>query len=290
MDIQRLFGDVPVPKFVREYLHRLPFALSGGAASVRELGSWETLAEALRDESAVVLATRDGQQRPGRPADGAEARALCDEGYTLVVRHAERHDARLGELARAFEAAFCGPVDVQMFVTPPGRAGLSWHYDAEDVFILQTAGKKAYGLRKNTVNPWPLEETLPADMQYEREVMPLMTVSLGAGDLLYIPCGYWHKADAVRSTEAAISLAVGVMSRTAVDVFDWLRRRVVDSLLWRQRLPIVGAASGMSVEELEGAHRELFTQLGRDLGKMFEDERVIEQFLAARLRAATSNS
>ncbi len=78
----------------------------------------------------------------------------------------------------------------------PGTPGFSWHYDAEDVFIIQTAGEKEYSLRKNTVNPWPLEETLPADMQYERELMPLMRVLLRGGDLLYIPCGYWHKAEA----------------------------------------------------------------------------------------------
>jgi ribosomal protein L16 Arg81 hydroxylase len=204
---------------------------------------------------------------------------LRDEGYTIIVRHAERRHAGLGELARSFEATFGGPVDIQIFATPAGSGGFSWHYDAEDLFILQTAGEKAYGLRKNTVDPWPLEETLPQDMRYEREIMPLMQVSLMAGDLLYLPCGYWHKADAARSMETAISLAIGVMSRTAMDVYDFMRRRIVDSLVWRQRLPIGGPAVGRGREELDAAYRELFAQLGTDLAKMLADPRLAVDFL-----------
>ena len=120
------------------------------------------------------------------PKDAAGARALGDEGYTIFIRHAERHHPGLAELAREFEATFLGPVNIHVFATPAGAPGFSWHYDAEDVFIIQTAGEKEYSLRKNTVNPWPLEETLPEDMQYEREQMPLMRVLMrGWGFALY---------------------------------------------------------------------------------------------------------
>jgi ribosomal protein L16 Arg81 hydroxylase len=281
MNVETLLGDFGLARFVAEYLHRLPLALAGAAGGVKELGTWSVVGEILAGDSPDVMLVRGGERLDARrPGDEREARALSDAGYSIVVRHAERHHAGTAELARSFETAFCGPVDVQMFVTPPGRAGFTWHYDAEDVFILQAAGSKEYGLRKNTVNPWPLEETLPADMRYEREIMPLMTVNLAAGDLLYVPCGYWHRADASGSTEAAISLAVGVMSRTGVDVFDFLRRRVVDSLLWRQRLPIVGEASPVSAEEVEAAYRELFARLGEDLRKMLGDGQVLEECLA----------
>jgi len=283
MDVQSVLGDMPVTKFAADYLHRLPLALSGSAQGVCEMGSWEALAAILSAADADVMVVRDGRRYTElRPADLERAKALSRERYTIVVRHAERHHEGLSELARAFEEAFCGPVDVQVFATPPGSAGFSWHYDAEDVFILQTAGEKEFALRKNTVNPWPLEETLPADMQYERELMPLMRVSLKPGDLLYVPCGYWHKADASKSPATAISLAVGVMSRTAIDVFDFLRRRLLDSLFWRQRLLIVGPASAMSAEQIEAAYRELFAQLGADVAKRFADPRLVEEFLNRR--------
>jgi hypothetical protein len=306
MDVQSLFGNVPVSRFVEEYLHRLPFALAGTARGVCELGAWDAVGAMLADAGEDAFAVRGGQWYEGDvPRSVEAARALTDDGYTVFVRHAERHAAGLAELARAFETTFLGPVNVHVFATPAGAPGFSWHYDAEDVFIIQTAGEKEYSLRKNTVNPWPLEETLPADMRYEREQMPLMRGLLRAGDLLYIPCGYWHKAEAKGAAfqergsvpifseqkmgtdpETSISLAVGVMSPTAMNVYDFLRQRLVESLVWRQRLPLAGPASAMSYEELQATYARLFNQLADDLTKTFADPRLLTDFLDELTKAA----
>jgi 50S ribosomal protein L16 3-hydroxylase len=295
-DIQSIFGHVPLATFVAEYLHRLPFTLPGSAAIACELGTWDSLGTMLGPPEGDVLAVREGRWYDGPPlTELSSVRGLVDDGHTVFVRHAERHHPGLAELAGAFEKAFFGPVNIHVFVTPAGAPGFSWHYDAEDVFIIQTQGAKEYSLRKNTVNPWPLEETLPADMHYERELMPLMRVLLKPGDLLYIPCGYWHKAEAKTCTEggqsllspsgkwgqtpdAAISLAVGVMSRAAIDVYDFLRKRLVESILWRQRLPLPNAA-GRSRVELEAMYRQLFEQLGDDLKKSAADPQFVRAFL-----------
>ncbi len=306
MDVQSLFGDLPVAKFVEEHLHRLPFALAGSAMCVCEMGTWEAVGAVLAEAGEDAFAVRGGEWYEGAvPTQTQAARALGDEGYTIFVRHAERHHPALADLAQAFERTFLGPVNIHVFVTPPGAPGFSWHYDAEDVFIIQTAGEKEYSLRKNTVNPWPLEETLPTDMRYEREQMPLMRVMLRAGDLLYIPCGYWHKAEAKRRArmqergsvpifseqkmgtdpdnttdpETAISLAVGVMSRSAMDVYDFLRARLVESLVWRQRLPLPSPASPQSRDELEATYRQLFQQLANDLAKTLNDPQLVSEFI-----------
>lgn len=163
-------------------------------------------------------------------------------------------------------------MDVHIYATPPNSFGFSWHYDAEDVFILQTTGAKEYFLRKNTVNPWPLEETLPTDMRYERELMPLMRVLLRAGDLLYIPCGYWHRAQTGADSEVALSLAIGVMSRSAISIFDRLRSELLDSLLWRQRLAVTGH---LTPEEAEVVYRRLLDDLAADITKRLTDTRML---------------
>ena len=272
MDLQAVFGKLAVSKFVDEHLHRLPLALVGSAEGVRACGTWDALDAMLASVEADVLFVRGGEQYQGETPRGAVAvRALCDEGYTLRIRHAERHHAGVAELAAAFWTAFRGAVDVQAFATPAGQPGLSWHYDAEDVFIIQTAGEKEYSLRKNTVNPWPLEETLPADMRYEREVMPLMRVLLKAGDLLYIPCGWWHKAQSPPGAETAISLAVGVMSRSAMDFYDFLRPKLVESLVWRQRLPVG--------DDGDARWQTAVEQLAGEFAKIVQDLRVRREFL-----------
>jgi 50S ribosomal protein L16 3-hydroxylase len=280
MSIQTLLGDVPSETFLSEYYQRLPFTLPQGARAYCSLATWSTVGELLGHTDADVMIVRDGRRYEGPDPETAEAaEALSAEGYTILVRHAERNDPRLAELAIAFERDLGGAVDVHLYATPPGRHGFSWHYDAEDVFILQTTGRKEYSLRKNTVHPWPLVETIPDDMRYERELMPLMKVLLSAGDWLYIPCGYWHKADAAASDETAISLAVGVMAPAALDVLDFLRPRLAESLLWRQRLPVATAAAGESTEQIEAKYREIFAQLGDDLRNLLGDESAVRAFL-----------
>jgi ribosomal protein L16 Arg81 hydroxylase len=272
MSLTQWLGETPLANFIEDHYLRLPFSGAGGGAGDWELGSWDTLGRVLAAENVDSLVVRDGRRvdaEPPRNRDQAEA--IAAEGCTILVRNAQRHDPSLAELARGFERDFCGPVNIHIYATPAGRFGFGWHYDAEEVFILQTVGAKEYSLRKNTVNPWPLEETLPADMRYEREVMPLARCLLKPGDWLYIPCGYWHKAEA---KETSISLAVGVMAPTALSLLDFLRQRLLDSLRWRQRLP-VAASEPQAREQLQS----LLPELAADLQKTFLDERFAAAYL-----------
>ncbi|MEX0704221.1 MAG: cupin domain-containing protein [Planctomycetales bacterium] len=276
--LARLLGDIPPRKFLDDYFFRLPFALPGGAGEFVEFGGWPTVDAILASPDADALVVREGQRWPeDRTPTVAEARRLFAEGHTLLVRHAERHDARLAALAADFARDFRAAVDVHVYCTPAGRHGFGWHYDAEDVFILQTAGRKEYSFRKNTVNPWPVVEALPADMRYERELMPLLQCLLAAGDWLYIPHGYWHMA---RAAEDSISLAVGVLAPSGLDALDFLRERLVPSMLWRQRLPVAGEAAATSEEALLAEFRARFVQLADDLTAHVESEAFARQFLA----------
>jgi ribosomal protein L16 Arg81 hydroxylase len=286
VNLQTLLGGVSIQRFVADYYQRLPYSSAGLAKPLCELGTWESLTEFLSQRAADVLVCRRNEQYAGgRPRTEHEAEQLVSDGHTLLVRHAERNDPRLATLAAAFARDFAAPVNIHMYCTPGGQFGFGWHYDAEEVFIVQTTGRKEYRLRKNTVNPWPIEETLPADMQYEREIMPLMRCELAAGDWLYIPSGYWHMGE---SRETAISLAIGVQPRTPIDLFDAMRAQLVDSLFWRQRLPVAGSAGNLSEKELRQHVTGLLQQLGQDLQKRLADPSNLEAFLQ-RIQATQSN-
>jgi len=282
MALEKLLDKAGRERFLRDHFLKLPFAQPGGCRSLAQLGTWETLEGILGQDDVDVLVVRQGQRWSGSRAPSyREARELFDEGYTVLVRHAERHDERLAALASSFREDFCGGVDVHLYCTPGESFGFGWHYDAEEVFILQTTGLKTYSLRKNTVHPWPLVETLPADMQYERELMPLSRCRLAAGDWLYIPGGYWHRAEA---SEDAISLAVGVMSTVALDLFDFLRRKLPDSIRWRQRFFPPGKASQLTDAELVALYRDIAEDLGRDLAAQLTNESVLAEFIEDRRR------
>jgi ribosomal protein L16 Arg81 hydroxylase len=282
MDLQALLGGLSLAQFVGDYYQRLPYS-SEGAKEFANWANWATLTALLGEQSVDVFVCRQNERLAGEPPrDAAAARRLLEQGYTLLVRHAERHHAELGRLAAAFERDFASSVNIHVYCTPPGQFGFGWHYDAEEVFIVQTVGSKEYALRKNTVNPWPLEETLPRDMQFEREIMPLWQCELSAGSWLYIPSGYWHKAQA---RELAISLAIGVQPQAAIDILDALRRELLQSLLWRQRLPVLGAASPLGRSDLRAQYAQIFGELGRDLGQRLAEPRAVERYLASRVPA-----
>lgn len=280
MALKQLLGDIPLSTFLDEHFLKIPFALAGGCRELVELGSWQVLEHLLAQPGADVIAGKaSGEQAKITPASAADAQSLIDQGYTIGVRQAQRHHAGLAALAADFQADFLAAIDIHLYCTPAGEAGFGWHYDAEDVFILQTVGSKDWLLRKNTVNPWPLVETLPADMRYGGEIMPLVRCRLQAGDWLYIPAGYWHRTEA---QEQSCSLSVGVATPTGLDAWDYLRTKLVESLRWRQRLPPLGAAAGPNEDEVSAALSEHLAELGRDAAMLFAQPQLAREFLAAR--------
>ncbi|QDU26027.1 Cupin superfamily protein [Anatilimnocola aggregata] len=280
MILQRLLGDVSAATFLEEHFFRTPFARPGGCLDVIAWDAATTCQQLLPQPELDLLVTREGRPWEGPPVNSA---ALGEEalaaGYTLCLRHADKHDPVLAKIAAEFQAEFLAPIDVHIYCTPAEQPGFSWHYDAEEVFILQTEGSKDWWLRKNTVNPWPLVETIPADMRYEREIMPALHCTLQAGDWLYIPAGYWHRTSA---TERSTSLSIGILSPTGIDLFDFLRTQLLDDLRWRQRLPVLGAANPKTPEEVAAQCQEMFAELAKDLQRRMQNKSLVPAFIRAR--------
>ena len=281
--IERLLGDLPVREFLDRTYTRVPHTKAGGSAGFTTFSGWPDVEKILGKPGVDGFLAREGAMwEGGRLPPYAEARTLVDQGQTLVIRNAERHELELARLAEGFRADFAAEVNVHVYCTPPQRSGFGWHYDPEDVFILQTHGAKEYQLRKNTVNPWPLLAQMPKDLRYEREVMPLWSCVLRPGDWLYIPAGWWHSARGVDGD--SITLAVGLMTPTALDLLDFLKKELLSSIVWRQRLPVLGAANPASPEELVATHRSILADLGRDLSRSLGDEALARRFLEERAK------
>jgi ribosomal protein L16 Arg81 hydroxylase len=279
--IEQLLGDLSVRQFLEQIYTRAPHSRPAGAAGFTSFGGWPAVEAILRAPDVDAFLAREGQMwEGGRRPVFAQARELFAQGHTLVIRSAEKHDPELARLARGFHEDLAAPVNVHVYCTPAERSGFRWHYDPEDVFILQTQGTKEYQLRKNTVNPWPLLEQMPRDLKYEREVQPFWTCVLREGDWLYIPTGWWHSARGVEGD--SITLAIGLMTPAAIAVLDVLKRELLASVLWRQRLPVSGTAAGASPEELLRAYQSVFKDLGRDLSRLLADESFARRFLEDR--------
>ena len=206
--------DTPLADFLAHALGRQPMARPSSARQAMPLFEWPTLDRILGAPRLDVLVVRQGREWAGAPPRGLEElRPLLQRGFGVVVRRAERHDAGLAGLARSFARDLPGRIQIQLFATPAGSQGFGWHYDAEEVFIVQTCGSKDYYFRRNTLDPEPVLGAQPDFGRVRDETSPTMTCTLEPGDWLYLPRGWWHVAKA-RCDSLSISLGV-VPSRPA---------------------------------------------------------------------------
>ena len=72
-------------------------------------------------------------------------------------------------------------------------AAITFDFDAEEVFFIQTVGHKRMELRRNAQHPSPLSRKIPAELRAVDETTPLVAHVLEPGDVLYIPAGFWHR-------------------------------------------------------------------------------------------------
>ena len=147
-----------------------------------------------------TAAVRVGGARLDDVADLARIAMAVDEGATLVLQGLQRTSLTLATFCRSLERATSHPVQANAYLTPAGTSGLAQHTDDHDVLVLQILGAKA----------WKVDD--------------LGAVETVAGDVLYIPAGTAHSAEA--QGVASLHLTVGLLRVTHADVL----RRVLDGL------------------------------------------------------------
>lgn len=214
--IEELLSPIPFSDFEREYLFKKPFAVPAKALRFRKLIGWPLLFEIFSsgyNECWLPKAGRlpeDPKLATGILKIEDAISAFEQEGRSVVVRHSERAHPELKAIAKDFADFFGDPIDIQLYATPPEQEGFDWHYDIEEVFVIQSSGEKEFRLRIPKVPP-PLDRvTLPKTLDFENDFIgPEIRCHLKAGDWLYIPAGVWHKA---RALTPSFHLSVGVMS------------------------------------------------------------------------------
>jgi len=205
--LRRWLGDTSLDTFRSAYLKRLPYAQPSTAHDTARLLDWNLLAKVLAAKPDTIVVARGKELRVAPPRTLDQLHALFADGAGLCVRHAHRHDAALATLARDLEDTL-GPAQVQLFVTPPATYGFSWHYDEEDVFIVQALGTKEYLFRANTIAP-DRRAHGSVFARFAQERSPICAATLVPGDFLYIPSRWWHMAEAAAG-DPCLSISIGV--------------------------------------------------------------------------------
>ena len=137
-------------------------------------------------------------------------------GKTVLIRKAEKSHDAFAKIAQYFRTIFAAAVDIQLYATPSLCEGFDWHYDLEDVFVIQSSGEKVFNLRGNkadldTLKAKPVEIPKTTDLLEQQMDTTELKFHLRAGDLLYIPAGYWHKARSIRDS---FHISIGILNGT----------------------------------------------------------------------------
>ena len=264
---REILGDLSLRTFLDDHLHRVPYTSRGGAVSMADRLTWSVVEGLVGADGADVLTARAGALGEEPPADAEDARRLHAEGWTVAVRHAERHDAGLQELAQGFEQDFGAAVDVHVYATPAEREaspGTTTSRMSSSSSRRGGSGSGCVATRSSLARPRDDESRPPVragDLAGPR-------VRSFRGDWVYVPPGWWHQGQAL---EDSLSLAIGVMTPTALDLLDALRRELASSVVWRQRLPVLGELAG----DEEGARwEEILRALGPDVAHSIMDPRL----------------
>jgi 50S ribosomal protein L16 3-hydroxylase len=262
--LTQLLGSTPLEEFLDKHFTRLPFSSTGGAKDFTHLLSWKRAENIVDAKKSVLRIVQDGKViKDYVELNFKEVQEHHSSGHTLLVRYAEKSDELLQNLANDFAHSFHTEVDIQLYCTPDKHNAFGWHYDVEEVFIIQTQGSKSYTIRPNTVHPNPLIRSIHKDMGYEKEKTPIeINVTLEAGDWLYIPSGWWHIA---RTQKESMHISIGLMPKSAVDILDFIPDYLAHDPFWRTRMPLHKEFSSNAEEVL--FYQEAMAKLGKNLGE-----------------------
>ncbi|MFJ8673387.1 cupin domain-containing protein [Streptomyces sp. NPDC093589] len=204
-DFSDLFSADAVDELISRRGLRTPFlrVAKGGA----------TLPESSFTASAGVGATISDQLD-----DTALSRAFAD-GATLVLQALQRTWAPVADFSARLSTELGHPVQANAYVTPPQNRGFDDHYDVHDVFVLQIEGTKHWRVHE-PVHPDPLPDQPWTDRRSAVAEAAKDKASIDAvlapGDVLYLPRGWLHAAQAQGDVSIHLTLGIHTWTRYAL--------------------------------------------------------------------------
>ena len=247
--LEALLSPIEPARFLQEYYFRAPVHIPGDVLRFSRLLSWEGLNRAMtrqRPRRPPLRLAKDGKLIPQEQfatretnaagdlwrADFRVVRRLLEAGATIVVDRIDETHEPLGDFCRMLEWELGSYVFADAFASWHNTRGFPTHWDPEQVFVVQLIGTKRWRLLK----PERLHPTQQDKARHDRPPTQVYWEGeLKAGDVLYIPGGWWHDALAVdgRSLHVAFSL----FAATGLTAMNALLRELQEDELARAPLP-----------------------------------------------------
>jgi ribosomal protein L16 Arg81 hydroxylase len=132
------------------------------------------------------------------------------------------------------------------------------HWDTHDVFAVQLIGRKRWLVYEPTYLLPMLGQT-SLHHKHECPAVPVIDEILEAGDILYIPRGWWHTAVPLR--EETFHVAIGTHPHTMQDYISWvMKNRLPQHLSYRQSLRMDPSEFGKIAAASCAINAEIFNE------------------------------
>jgi ribosomal protein L16 Arg81 hydroxylase len=282
--LRRLLEPTNAAEFLSNYWGRDCLLNKGDAARFHDLFTWpaiEALLATQRFDFPRLRLVRKGKvipaaqymtmrtDRRGNPYTTHVSTRIATEMKKGAMLHiAAVHDGwqALSQFTARLELDLCARVQVNLHAALARSKGFSTHWDGHDVFVIQVAGRKAWRLFGFTeLAPVPVAP----DQKGEPPTAVVREIVLETGDMLYVPRGYWHAAEALE--DISLHLTFAVQYPTGNDYLMWVTRRLENDPLARRDIPF-GLFEQMS-DPGDGRSRyarRLLALVGESVGSMDE--------------------
>lgn len=169
--------------------------------------------------------------------DYSKVKANLADQAALLLTGAHDFIRPLGELAGILTRGFAENVNINIYFGGPNSVGFPLHVDHHDVLVLQVLGSKRWTVYPPTL-PDPI--ALPEHLTQPPQGAPAWEGQLEAGDVLYLPRGYWHCAHGSPEL-GTLHLACGIQPLTGLHFLTWLRQELMDEAIFRKNVPLYAA-------------------------------------------------
>jgi ribosomal protein L16 Arg81 hydroxylase len=240
MSLEQLFGSDEGKRFLKEILGQSSVHVKGEAERFSGLISWGTINEILQYRAlraprvkAVKGTAASVGGPPGSALQTLELTALLAEGATLVIDQIDELHAPIGLLCKSLERDLGVPVQANLYATWGNEPGFHLHWDDHDVIVAQILGRKQWGVHGQTTK-FPL----PGDHPPEPVGPPVWQGIVAAGDVLYVPRGWWHCVTPLG--EPTIHLSIGLSNPNGIDIMRRILKQLRQVEIMRMDCPRYG--------------------------------------------------
>jgi ribosomal protein L16 Arg81 hydroxylase len=225
--------------FYKTISDKKPFVIRGDEKKKKffsDITSWDKISEYLNNDRAVAgfqmiapgdvkLCMEKGGLVPpkkfswGRNPqwDKQEAHKLWNKGHSIILTKASQLSPNMNAICNAVEQGFPGSAADAHFYCSPNESAATFpcHADQDDNYLVHAIGTVHWQvwntrMKRQKVNGrWRYEGRSTISLAEEKSLGdPVLDIYLGPGDLLYIPAGYFHKAE---PEGARVSISVPLM-------------------------------------------------------------------------------